>query len=304
VPIVDAKDLLRIFPTPVEHVPLHGLYLNERFAPPATRFASFVYANFIASLDGRISLPDPQTSKRTAPRAITNRRDWRLFQELAACADALLTSGRYVRDVPGGVSAQSFPVSSKPEYSDLVRARVSRGLPPQPSVVIVTASLDLPPLSALVEAGRSVYVATGSAADPHKVADVESQGARVLSVGKGARVEGAKLIGALAREGHRNIALIGGGEILETLIVDNALDRLYLTVACRLLGGLTFDTLMTGPALEHAAGFRLNALHYDAAGMEEDDVEQLFAIFDRARTGWPEPSSDGMHQEDERVSRP
>jgi riboflavin biosynthesis pyrimidine reductase len=255
--------------------------LSERFAPPAERSQSFVYANFIASLDGRISLPDPRTSKRAVPRAIANSRDWRLFQELAACADALLTSGRYVRDVPDGVSTQSFPVSGQPEYADLVRWRVARGLPPQPAVVIVTASLDLQPLRPLVESGRRVYVATGSAADPHKVATVESQGVRVLSAGNGIRVEGRRLIEALAREAHRNIAVIGGGEILETLMVDDALDRLYLTLACRMLGGLSFDTLMTGPALERAARLTLKALHYDAAGDAKSNVEQLFAIFDR-----------------------
>ena len=281
--VAEPNTLLRIFPTPSAHVQLHGLYLSERFAPTGKPSGSFVYANFIASLDGRISLPDAQTLKRTAPRSITNRRDWRLFQELAACADALLTSGRYVRDVPNGLSAQSFPINGEPEYSDLVRSRVLRGQPPQPAVVIVTASLDLPPLLPLVESGRSVFVATGSAAAPYKVAAVEAQGVRVLSVGTGTRAEGGKLIEALARDAHRNIALIGGGEILDTLIVDDALDRLYMTLACRMLGGLSFDTLMTGPTLERAAEFSLKALHYDAAS-GESDVEQLFAIFDRIRT--------------------
>ena len=176
--VAEANTLLQLFPTPAAEVPLNGLYLSERFAPPLKPSQSFVYANFIASLDGRISLPDPETLRRMAPRAITNRRDWRLFQELAACADALLTSGRYARDAPNGISAQSFPLSGKPEYSDLVRSRVSRGLPPQPAVVIVTASVDLPPLRPLVESGRPVYVATGSAAAPHTVASVEAQGAR------------------------------------------------------------------------------------------------------------------------------
>jgi riboflavin biosynthesis pyrimidine reductase len=277
----EAKDLLRIFPTPGEHVPLRGLYLTERLAPPAERSASFVYANFISSLDGRISLPEPHTLKRTAPRATTNRRDWRLFQELAACADALLTSGRYVRDVPNGVSTQSFPVSDEPEYADLVRWRTAHGLRPQPAVVIVTASVRLPPLRPLVESGRAVYVATGSAADPHKIAAVEAQGVRVLRAGSGTRVEGRNLIDALARDAHRNIALIAGGEILHTLLVDDVLDRLYMTLACRILGGLSFDTLMTGPPLERAAQLRLRALHYDAAGADPSDVEQLFAILDR-----------------------
>jgi riboflavin biosynthesis pyrimidine reductase len=273
--------LLRIFPSPGEQVPLDGLYLSEPFAPPAERARSFVYANYISSLDGRISLPDPRTLKRGVPRAIANARDWRLFQELAACADAVLVSGRYVRDRGDGVSARSFPVSDKPEYADLLRCRLARGLAPQPAIVIVSASLDLPPLRPLAESGRAVYVATGEAADPQKIAVVQSQGVRTLGVGSGTRVEGRKLIHALARESLWNVAMLGGGEIMNALIVDNSLDRLYLTLACRLLGGAAFDTLLTGPVLEQAAGFKLKALHYDAAGPESSDVEQLFAILDR-----------------------
>jgi riboflavin biosynthesis pyrimidine reductase len=278
---LEAENLLRIFPSPGGRVPLLGLYLCEPFAPPLQRSASFVYTNFIASLDGRISLSHSRTGKLTVPQAIANARDWRLFQELAACADALVTSGRYVRNLAHGVSARSFPVSGKPGYADLLRWRRVRGLAPQPAVVIVTASLDLPPLARLTESGRSVYVATGRAADPRKVDRVAAQGVRVLRVGEGTRVEGARLIEALAQEALWNIAMISGGEVLNALLVDDALDRLYLTLACRLLGGLSFDTLLTGPMLEPAAQFRLKALHYDAEGPEGSEVEQLFAVLDR-----------------------
>ena len=283
----EGKTLARLFPSPGQYVPLQGLYLTELLGPPAERSGSFVYANYIASLDGRISLPDPKTSKRRVPTAIANARDWRLFQELAACADALLVSGRYLRDLEHGVSTESFPVSAKPEYADLLEWRRVRGLAPQPAIVIVTASLELPPLRGLTESGRPVYVATGEAADPRKVAILESQGVRVLAVGDDKRVEGGRLIEALARESQWNIAMIGGGEILNALIVDDALDRLYLTLACRMLSGTSFDTLLTGPALERAVGFRLKALHYDAEDSEGSDVEQLFAIFDRNAPGKP-----------------
>ena len=140
-----------------------------------------------------------------------------------------------------------------------------------------------------MESGRAVYVATGEAADPQRIATLESQGARVLRVGSGARVEGGKLVEALARDSHWNIAMIGGGEVLNALIVDDALDRLYLTLACRIVGGASFDTLLTGPVLERAAGFRLKALHYDAEGSDGSGVEQLFAILDRSA---PEESLD------------
>jgi hypothetical protein len=141
-----------------------------------------------------------------------------------------------------------------------------------------------------------VYVATGNAADPRKVARIEADGVRALRVGGGARAEGGRLIEELAKEEHRTIAMLGGGEVLHSLVVDDVLDRLYLTLACRMLGGLPFDTLLTGPVLEPAARFRLAALHYDAAGAaagtaagaaadaaaSDADVEQLFAVLDRS----------------------
>lgn len=283
------RRLLRLFPQPAEHVALHGLYLSERFAPPQRGASIFVYTNFITSLDGRIALPNPQTRRHSVPRAIANVRDWRLFQELAACADVLVVSGQYVRGRPRVVSSQSFPVSATPDYADLHEWRAARGLAPQPAVVIVTASVELPPLDGLVASGRSVYVATGSATNARNVARVEAEGARMLFAGRGARIEGGRLVEALALEGYRNIAMISGGHVLATLVADGVLDRLYLTLACRLLGGLSFDSLLTGPTLAPAARFALAALHYEAgAGADgairgsDADFEQLFAVFDRS----------------------
>lgn len=279
--------MLRLLPSPAQAVSLKGLYLSERLGPPLERARSFVYANYIGSLDGRISLPDPQAMRRRVPRAIANARDWRLFQELAAGADAVLVGGRYLRGLKQAVSNVSFPVSDRPEYADLLDWRRAHGLAPQPAVVIASASLELPPLDVLVGSGRRVYVATGEAADPGKIAALESQGVRVLGVGSGTHMEGRRLVDALARESQRNIAVIGGGAVLHALVADGALDRLYLTLACRLLGGTAFDTLLTGSELVPAADFKLSALHYDEDGREAVDVEQLFAIFDRYPAGQP-----------------
>src|SRR5690606_31096140 len=110
-----------------------------------------------------------------------------------------------------------------------------------------------------------------------------------------------RLVEALEREGHRTIAMISGGHVLETLVADGVLDRLYLTLACRIVGGLAFDTLFSGPELAPAAGFELAALHDDAGvggdgarrasdsegsgGASNADaagVEQLFAVLDRS----------------------
>lgn len=270
--------ILRLFPGPVAPMPLRELYLDEPLRPTGTPAQPFVYASFIASLDGRISLPDPETKVRKPPRAITNPHDWRLVQELAASADVLVTSGRYIRDLAAGVAQDSLPVSGKPEFADLLEWRRARGLAPQPAVMIVTDTLDLPIPGALLHSGRPIYVATGAAADTLRVKTLTAQGVHVLKLGSGTRIEGRALIAALAHEGFGNIDMTAGAELLDTLLVDNAFDRLYLTQACRILGGLSFDTLLKGRPLDPPADFKLRSLCYDAKNGSA--VEQLFVVFD------------------------
>jgi riboflavin biosynthesis pyrimidine reductase len=269
-------DLMRLLPAPAQPVGLRGLYCEDSVRPTGTAARPFVYASFIASIDGRISLPDPETKTRKVPGATANPRDWRLFQELAACADVLVTSGRYMRDLGEGVAQASLPVIDKPEFADLHEWRRSQGLAPQPAVAIVSASLDLSIPEGLADE-RPVYVVTGAAAGGEKVAALEAQGARVLPGGDGMRVEGYRLVSTLAGEGFGNIAMVAGSELLNTLLADNVFDRLYLTQACRILGGLSFDTLLKGNPLNPPADFTLRALFHDAAG----EIEQLFSVYDR-----------------------
>lgn len=278
VPTSSQEPVLRLFPGPHGPSPLHGLYLDDSLRPMGTPAQPCVYASFIASLDGRISLPDLETKVRKVPRAIANPRDWRLFQELAASADVVVTSGRFIRDLVAGVAQDDLPVSEKPEFADLLEWRRARGLAPQPAVAIVTGSLDLPIPAALLRSGRRIYIATGAAADTSRIKSLAAQGVRVLKTGAGTQVEGRTLIAALAQEGFGNIDMTAGSVLLNTLLADGAFDRLYLTQACRILGGRSFETLLTGEQLDPPADFKLRSLHYDVG--ESGTIEQLFFVFD------------------------
>lgn len=277
-PSSNQRPVLRLFPAPAEPVSLRGLYLDDLLRPLGTPARPFVYASFIASLDGRISLPDPETKVHKVPRAIANPRDWRLVQELAASADVLVTTGRYIRDLAAGVAQDSLPVSDKPGFADLLEWRRARGLALQPAVAIVTGSLDVPIPEALLHLGRRIYIASGGAADASRIKTLTAQGVRVLKTGTGNRVEGRALIAALAHEGFGNIFMTAGSVLLNTLLSTGVLNRLYLTQACRILGGPVFETLYTGEELSPPADFKLRSLYYDAG--ESGAVEQLFSVFD------------------------
>jgi len=96
--------ILQLYPTPSREVSLRGLYLEHDLRAQAEGLNRvFVCANFVGSLDGRIAVPDSSGKGVTLAEAITNPRDWRLFQELAVQTDILITSGRYLRQYATGV---------------------------------------------------------------------------------------------------------------------------------------------------------------------------------------------------------
>ncbi len=153
--------LMKLFPTPIETVPLERLYLNHNLRAVRNPSRAFVYTNFIASLDGRIAFECPRRGTRGIDE-IANARDWRLFEELAAQADVLLTTGRYMRRLARGDAQAILPLSEEPAYQDLRDWRQAQGLTVQPAVVVLSASLDIPLMEPLIGRHGRLYIATGS----------------------------------------------------------------------------------------------------------------------------------------------
>jgi riboflavin biosynthesis pyrimidine reductase len=271
--------VLRLFPAPLEGVTLEGLYLAHDLRALGHAARPFVYTNFIASLDGRIALKSAPESSVVIPPAIANARDWRLFQELAAQADVLITTGRYVRELEAGRAQDVLPLSPDPQYEDLLAWRVERELAPQPAVVIVSASLDFPVTDKILEVPREILVATGRNADPARAQALTAHGIEILIAGESDRVQGRRLIQALKQRGFSVIYSMAGPQILATLIADRLLDRLYLTQVHRILGAEDYNTIFTGPALLPPLDVRLHALYYDQ--QLPDDTGQLFGVYDR-----------------------
>jgi riboflavin biosynthesis pyrimidine reductase len=271
--------LLKLFPSPLESVALKCLYLKQGLQKLGTRLHPFVYTNFIVSLDGRISLEHPQKGTHIVPDAIANPRDWRLFQELAAQADILITSGRYIRQLAREVAQDILPISDHPDYADLIQWRRTQKLPPQPAIVVVSASLNIPFPESLLNSKRLIYVATSTGANPMRVKALKTQGVRVLFAGNGPRVQGRELVTALGQEGFTTIYVIAGPEVLRTLLSAQILNRLYLTHALRVLGGESFDTLLEGEQLAPPADFALHSLYYD--NLSQGNPKQIFAIYER-----------------------
>lgn len=252
------KKLLRLYPNPCEKVSIKGLYLAHQLHKLGTIEAPFVYANFLSSLDGRIALEDIAQGTYI-PKHITTASDFGLFLELHAQADCIITHGGYMRALSEGHLGNILQVRNK----DLVEWRRTHGLTPQPAVIIASASLNFPLHNSLHEYAQTVYIATGRNANPDRIRYWQNLGYPILFTGDDQMVQGALLIHELSRLGYKTIYLVAGPQMLDTVIREKRLSRLYLTLTHQLIGGKDFRTLLTGSMLESEGNLTLEALYYE-----------------------------------------
>ena len=272
------SSITRIFPPPPQERPLEGAYLAHQLRDQrGVSGDAFVYANFVASLDGRIAIAHPSRPGLMVPKSTANDRDWRLFQELAAQADLILTTGRYLRDWADG-RAQEILHLDDPRFAGLKGWRLERGLSPQPDLAIISGSLDFPIPEALNAGGRKALVFTSGAPDPARVREIEAKAGPVVVAGD-RDVDGVQMIERLGELGYRTIYSAAGPKVLHLLLEGGVLDRLYLTIANRLLGGKPYASIVDGELLEPAVDMQLNTVYYDPYGL--GGLGQLFVSYNR-----------------------
>ena len=274
------REVMQLHPPPAHPRRLEGLYLNERMPPPAAGVPAMVYANFVTSLDGRVAVTNSQGASRL-PDGLTNPRDWRLFQELQAHADCLVTHGGYLRAFACGRLGNVLQTGLATGSEDIARWREAHVAAAQPAVAIVSASLDLPIPDSLRIHRQPVHVLTTAGAGDDRREALERAGYDVVVTGPGPWVRARGAVEALAARGYRRLYLQTGPRMLESALRDRVLARLYLTIGHRVVGGDRFETMVRGDETLGVAGrLRLGTLYLDEA--QDLDCGQLFARFDAA----------------------
>lgn len=270
--------IIRLYPQPGGEQSLKGTYLAHNLRQHASEDQAFVYTNFVVSLDGRIAIPRGDTQDLNVPRSIANSRDWRLFQELAAQADLIISSSDYIHDWAQGKAPEILQVDD-PRFADLCDWRRARGLSPQADIAIISKNLRFSIPDVLTAAGRKAIVFTTADPDPVCVREIEKHAVQVIIAGNRESVNGATMVDHMTNLGYRTIFSSAGPQILYLLLTSNVLNRLYMTHACRILGGNSYASLIEGELLKPPLDLTLTSLYLDLPG--RDGLSQLFAAYDR-----------------------
>jgi riboflavin biosynthesis pyrimidine reductase len=273
--------ILELYPHTGTTRTLDGTYLAHDLQALGTSAQPFVYANFVSSLDGRIAVVEAHTGDSYVLDDLTSGHDWRLFQELQAQADCMVTHGGYLRALAARKFEDILQVGLAQQALDIGRWRTAHGLTHQPAIAIVSRTLDFPIPPSLERHEQKVHIITTDSAPADRVAFWREHGCEVVTTGQGASVEGVPMIRTLGARGYARLYLLAGPQMLETVLRDGSLSRLYLTMTHQLIGGEMFHTLTAGPRLGRAGRLQLHTLYYDSVAPK--GTGQWFASFDVRR---------------------
>ncbi|AEW97071.1 MULTISPECIES: pyrimidine reductase family protein [Streptomycetaceae] len=237
----------RLFPAPTTGsaadetlATLDGLADAYAYPEPAPDRPAWLRANMVSSLDGAA-----WHDGRSQP--LSSEADMRVFGVLRGLADAVVVGAETVRQ-------EGYrPARVREAFA---ARRAALGQPPAPTIVVVSAALELDfTLPLFTGPVVPTVVLTGTGADPERVRAAEASGARVLRAGEGTRVDPAEAVRVLAGHGMTRLLTEGGPRLLGQFAAAGVLDELCLTVAPLLTAG-TAPRIANGPLIAEPDRFR------------------------------------------------
>lgn len=184
--------------------------------PPAPEGRPFVTLTYAQSVDGSIAARRGQMTLISGPEAM----EW--THRIRAAHDAVLVGiGTVLSDDPQ------------------LTVRLVEGRNPQP--VVVDSHLRFPLSARMLRDGELPWVATTDEAGTDRQRELEAAGVEVMRLPAEAngRVSLPALLEELARRGVQSLMVEGGAAIISSFLSAHLVDRLVLTIAPRLLDGLS-----------------------------------------------------------------
>jgi diaminohydroxyphosphoribosylaminopyrimidine deaminase/5-amino-6-(5-phosphoribosylamino)uracil reductase len=193
------------------------LQLNEPFIKHATTGLPLVITKVAASLDGKIA------SHTGDSRWISNERSRRFVHRLRHAADAILVGvGTVIADNPR------------------LTTRLPKRKGESPLRIILDTHLRIPLDSLVVNQTdkASTLIATGPAPHKKRKASLEERDVEILPMPlKRGRVSLPALVDYLGKRDITSLLVEGGAEVHGGFFYDNLVDKIYLFLAPKIIGG-------------------------------------------------------------------
>ncbi len=183
-----------------------------------------VYSNFVASVDGVVTLGDKPSAGSTI--SDRNRADRFLMGLLRAFADAVLLGAGTLRATPGHhwTPDHIYPDLAS-SFADL---RQTLGRKPTPRLVLLTASGNIEVSHPAVVAGATILTTSSGAANlKHRLPD----SCDLMEIGEEGSVDIARALDELRARGYDAILTEGGPHVMGDLTGAHLLDELFLTIS-------------------------------------------------------------------------
>jgi riboflavin biosynthesis pyrimidine reductase len=183
-----------------------------------------VYSNFVASVDGVVTLG----SKPSAGSIISGKypADRFLMGLLRACADAVVIGAGTLRATPGHLWT---PGHVYPELAtEFIALRSALGRTREPQLIVVTASGEIDASHpAIVRGALVLTTAEGAKAIGRRL----PKSCEVVAIGTGKQLDPAKAIAHLRDRGLNVLLTEGGPHLIGQLIEGGLLDEAFLTIS-------------------------------------------------------------------------
>ncbi|MFB9569664.1 pyrimidine reductase family protein [Saccharopolyspora hordei] len=195
--------------------------LERFYAYPEQLDRPWVRVNFVSSLDGAVTV-------RGSSRGLSAPVDQRVLGLIRDLSDVVLVG-------VGTAVAEGYRGVKRTEVRAERRER--RGLSPVPPIALVTARASLPPDSPLLtDTVVPPIVLTTEAAPAQRQAELADAGADVVVAGD-AEVDLRAALAALDERGLRRIGCEGGPRLFGSLVDQDLVDELCLTLSPLLTSG-------------------------------------------------------------------
>jgi riboflavin biosynthesis pyrimidine reductase len=212
---------------------LASLYGRLRFPPHAGR--SYAIGNFVATLDGVVSLGSPG-HEAGGDISGFNEHDRMVMGLLRAVSDVVVVGAGTLRSVPGHLWTAEYVYP--PLADEYGRLRASLGKPRSPLNVIVSASGELDPQFRVLRSGEvPVLVVTTERGAERMHRQSLPPSVRVEAVADEGPVSAGAVLDAAGHVHQNSLVLVEGGpRLIGDFLAERRLDELFLTLAPQIAG--------------------------------------------------------------------